>query len=820
MFKLKKINNNGSTMVMAVIAIAFVALLASTILMASYGNLMVKKMNSNSKDTFYTAETVIDEIKAGVGHDSIAIMSQSYEKVLGTLVYDTSEGYKMIKDNALANTEMREGFIEGVLDMMTAGELSFGSAEIVTSDNNIVLDKIVAYLNTKIVGYVDGEKSAEVKSVGKIIAAKNDGLINNKIVIQDVVIAYKEKKTGEVYFSNVTVDLDVTYPNMTVSFNSANTVSSFLQYSLIADTDINVTACKVNVHGAHIYSGKDINVVASSAALGEGAKGELIVTGNVREEDGTTTNANIVARKDIIIQGAGAYISEFTVNGGDIWCNNLTANNKTGSEGYDISLGANITIDQYSNTYLRDDLNIYGQLTNANISGNLYAYSYDGAGVNEHTQSSAIIVNGKASMLKLSLGNLIVGGRSYVLVDDGYMTGESLSVRADQDLYLIPSKYIYETSSNPMSASAWEALQQKQANPSLNENGDLLVDTEGFFGSDLLQPYGTGTDETPYVAKESGGIVYLYYRFKDKASAGEYVKRILDGVNADAQALRENLNTYFAGVFSSSSSGINIQSGTMYSAGVLMQKSNSGVSNTGSLSSGTSDNVSYANPGAMQPDVFMQTSMDCANRYKIINNLLVDLPDMKNGNKYIVNDIDSALTDLYGEYTGDTEFDGSRTASSYIVDFGLIETAEYNSSTTADYNLVMYDAGVTKIATKGDIIVPSYITGGIILSGGSVTLNHNFTGLIICQGSINLTNDAVITTDMNMVESLIRTEYVFIDDSGVQVEYEPENDFRYYFYAYRGNILDDVGAKPIEIEKLSYSDLVGANNWRKYDDGN
>ena len=161
MFKLKKINNNGSTMVMAVIAIAFVALLASTILMASYGNLMVKKMNSNSKDTFYTAETVIDEIKAGVGHDSIAIMSQSYEKVLGTLVYDTAEGYKMIKDNTLANTEMREGFIEGVLDMMTAGELSFGSAEIVTSDNNIVLGKIVAYLNTKIVGYVDGESAID-----------------------------------------------------------------------------------------------------------------------------------------------------------------------------------------------------------------------------------------------------------------------------------------------------------------------------------------------------------------------------------------------------------------------------------------------------------------------------------------------------------------------------------------------------------------------------------------------------------------------------------------------------------------------------------
>lgn len=796
----KKLNNSGSTLVMAIIAIAFVALLVVTILSASLVNMRIKQMNSKSKDTFYTAETVLDEIKAGVGHDSITSMSEAYEKVLTTMVRQ-GDSYKYIINNDEANEEFKEIFIEAMLGKVSKNSLSFGTNKLVSSTDSVIMKNAVSYINSFIKGY-DG-KTAEIKSIDKIVAVKDSDGLRYTIILQNMVVNYKENRSDENYYSTVTVDLDITFPNLTVDFAGGNNLSGFAEYALVTDSDLMVTGKTLTVNAAHIYAGHNISIASDDSAAGL-----LSVTGNMIALDGGSTNANIVAGNDIIVKGSSLYRSGFTVNSGDVWCNNLTtaAAYKEGKT-TDISVGADVNIDAFSKTYIKDDLNLYGSESTVNIGGNMYAYSYDGSSNTNHATSSAIIITGVGSQLRLNLNRLIVGGRSYVIIPGetyNYMTGESISVKADQEMYLVPSKFIYNNQGNPMASTAWEQLKADQQDPSKNDTGAPLVSISGSLTEGLLDT------ESPYIVKKSGNVSYLYYNFKDKASATEYVKRVLSGGDA---ALKSNLNSYFTSV----TSGVSISAGSMYSAGALMQTGGGAVSNTGAANTGAVGSVTYANSvGTIPTDVFTLASLNYENRYDIMKHLLVDLPETKNGVEYIVNDKEAALKEFYSNYNpSGSELTTNATAN--IVDYTLVESAQYNEQQT----LLLYDSGIIKTAVdKATYVVPSDVKGGIIINTGVVKLDHDFKGIIICKGNIIITNNAKVTTDSAMVENLIKNEYLFDDGALNEEDRQKEiNAFRNYFYAYKESATEGDTSEPVKIENLSYNDIVGANNWRKYDDG-
>ena len=803
--KRKKLNNNGSTLVMAIIAIAFVALLVVTILSAAMTNMKIKQMSNRSKDTFYTAETVLDEIKAGVGHDSITSMGKAYESVLTSMVRQGAS-YKYIINNDEANEEFKDKFIEDMLKKVSNNTLLFGSSKMVTSVDPAVLRKAVDYLDSFIQGYDGTTKSAKVKSIDKIVAVKEGSGLRYTILLQNLVVDYKEDRTDENYYSTVTVDLDITFPNLTVDFAGGNSLSAFTEYSLITDSDLMINGKNLTVNAAHIYAGSDISITASQDAGGQG--GSLNVTGNLFAIDGGSSNANIVARGDIIVRGSALYKSSLTVNSGDIWCNNLSTHSYIASGGSaDTSLGANISIDAFSKTYIKDDLNLYGSDSNVNIGGNMYAYSYDGSSNTNHATSSSIIITGEGSQLNLNLNKLIVGGRSYVIIPGetyNYMTGESISVKADQELYLVPSQFIYKNLGNPMAKSSWEQLKTEQADPAINDTGVPLVQISGSLTDGLLD------SANPYVVKTSGNVTYLYYNFKNKESATEYVKRIIAGGDA---ALKQSLNSYFA----STTNGVSISAGSMYAAGTLMQMSGSTVNNTGAASSGMSGTFTYATSTLPIPtDMFTLASLNYENRYDIITHLLVDIPETKQGVEYIVNDKEAALKEFYSNYSP-TGSEMTNNASANIVDYSLVASSQYND----EQNLVMYDNGIIKLALdEATYVVPPEVKGGIIINTGVVKLDHDFKGLIIAKGNIIIVNDATVTTDVAMVENLIKNEYLFYDgatkEEDRQVEDEP---FRNYFYAYKQTASEDDTSEPVKIENISYNDIVGANNWRKYDDG-
>ncbi|MBQ5918227.1 MAG: hypothetical protein IIW92_06685, partial [Lachnospiraceae bacterium] len=170
--KIKKLNNQGSTFILAVLVITLLTTLALALANASISNMMMKSVDRGSKKTFYTAESLLDQIRAGVGHDSVKNLASAYQTVLTNLV-DSAEG--TMTGNEKANENLKKNYIDNVLDTVTAGELEFDEEDDITatSEGAVNIDAIKAattsYISSKIEGYGD---KAEIKSIGHIKAYK------------------------------------------------------------------------------------------------------------------------------------------------------------------------------------------------------------------------------------------------------------------------------------------------------------------------------------------------------------------------------------------------------------------------------------------------------------------------------------------------------------------------------------------------------------------------------------------------------------------------------------------------------------------------
>lgn len=823
--KHRKLNNSGSTLVMTILTIAFISLLASVILAASVGNVIMKRIDYNSKDAFYTAESVLDEIKVGVGKDSMEAMAGAYENVLSNLII-TDGVLDYMMENDEANEKLKLLFMQNMTKKLVNDEVDFA---IINGKTEVTSSVALTYAKNYLEGYInkiepDAEgntnKYAIIKSIESITFIKDYNGIKNEIIVNNVVIDYKAKKATDTYFANVTVDLNIAYPDMVVDFSSTKRLNDFKNFAFIADGDVKVNASTRNITAnvnAGIYAGNNISI---SSGTGIGA----LNVGSFINSEGTTVRANVVARNDLVLTGSqtsatdAGRIAKLSLMTTDLWVENLVTDKQPGLLNKDITAGAEILINGDCKSFIADDLNIEGKNSIVTIGGEYYGYSYDGFTTeSQHKQSSAIIVKGAGSKLSLgsdavTLKRLIIGGHSYVDYDRydsailDYMTGESLSFEVDQELYLVPAKYIginYENPvSNPMPKVVWDtdlpaAIAAGAATTEDATDDVQLINMAGFFAYDegLLNP------SEPYIVKEIGDdMTYVYLNFKDKASAAKYIEGVL---NEKAPELENKLDKFIKELLSDdvmASGAVSIADGVeMYTAGVLME------------TDGTSVNLTYG--GDISQGELGVNYVDYANRYKILTQLLVPLSFEHNGSRYVVDDIDNALKELKEYEVDNDDMVESKAASANVVDWELVTRSQYNYQTpTKILSATTYGMALTKVAIDGDYVVPDDVFGGIIIATGDVQLSHDFTGLIIAQGNIIVTADATVTTNDAMIESLITYEYKYTDNSSPDMDVP----FKNYFYAYKST--GENGSEDVKIESLGYDDMIRLDNWRKYDD--
>jgi len=810
-FNIKKLNNSGSTLTMTLLAMAFVSLLASTLLAAAIGNIVMKRIDNSSKETFYTAESVLDEIKVGVGKDSMVAMADAYEEVLSSLIVtDGTVDYML--SNEEANEKLQELFMVGVTEKLTNGNVDFKSITTMYEDTtDITKQNVEAYLET----YIAKEelKFADVKDIESVTFIKDYNGIKNEIIINNVVIDYKAEKATDTYFANVTVDLDIAYPNMMVDFSATKRLKEFKNYAFIADGNINVASSTQNANAtinASIYAGGDILITSGSSGIGSLTVGPNYFSGG--------TTSDVVAGNNIVLMGSSETYgnkAKMSLSNSRLWCTNLNlAKNETVLK-QDITAGAELTIGSDCSSFIADDLNVSGKNSLVNVGGEYYGYRYDGnAGTDLHTMSSAIIIDGAGSIVNLggdatSLSKLVIGGHSYISYEvdgvDSYMTGESLSFTGNQELYLVPAKYIAvgreKSVANPMPKSVWEKLVEEAAVP---ENNIKLVDMTGFFAFDE----GLLDATNPYEIRNVDDRTYVYFNFKDKDSAAKFIAGVLDGKDSE---LADKLDDYANALLSedvTTSGAVKVTNGgSIYTAGVLMQTSGGGVS--GITGEGYQWGINQAE--------FSLSSLDLTNRYKTISHLLVSFPFVENGSRYVIDGDIVTIDDALFKYQNGYVTDGSefvRSATENIIDWELVKASGYNDEmpTKALESTLPYALTLTKVAIDDSYTIPSEITGGIIVATGDVIVNHDFTGLIVSKGNIRVTANAAVTTDLNLVEQLLTWEFNYLNET-----IDEEVAFRDYFWAYKRSAQGD-GSEEVKIETLEYDDIVSLNNWRKYDD--
>ncbi len=377
---------------------------------------------------------------------------------------------------------------------------------------------------------------------------------------------------------------------------------------------------------------------------------------------------------------------------------------------------------------------------------------------------------------------MILGGHAYIRFDesensnpDPYMTGEALSVIGNQQMYLVPDEYI-------------------------KDDGTVAID-DTFFAYSLLNA------SKPYVEKKVLGHMMYYLNFKSKVSAANYAKAILSDsfyvslFGAQSSAMKNQRdsikNTANAKIKNILAEGrISISSGVeAYSIGTMITAADSSAAVfVDNKETYTQSDVSYSNgTGIISADGFVLTSLNLKNRFNLISKVMCDLDVEKNGKPYIVNDIYEAVKAEKGYILTDQDLYGS--AATNTVDFALI-------SSTGGYSKEFDFGGIKLYAVAADssYTIPATVNAGIIIARGDITLDHDFTGLIISEGNINVKGNATITTNISYVEEALKNSNT--------------DSFNKYFYAYK-----EIGGdgESIKISNLEYSDMVSFNNWRKYD---
>ena len=71
-FKKEKVNDNGSALLTVLLFVAFLTILATTLLYVTGMNYIIKEANYRNKKNFYTNETALEEIKARLMADVVS----------------------------------------------------------------------------------------------------------------------------------------------------------------------------------------------------------------------------------------------------------------------------------------------------------------------------------------------------------------------------------------------------------------------------------------------------------------------------------------------------------------------------------------------------------------------------------------------------------------------------------------------------------------------------------------------------------------------------------------------------------------------------
>lgn len=506
---MKRNDNRGSSILMVILVVAGIGVMAAIALWVSLRNVQMKTTDAEIKESFYSAEGVLEQVKAGVKEKAEAAYKEAVTKDLENFAkYGNSSqtpagaASSTVSEKARRAEDFKKNFkdtFKRSIDRGTDGEYN------IKSISNLVDQSL---LNSPTYPYA-------VVSAMNGGFSRDEGIVkdeDDKLVLKGIKVRYVSE---DEQVSEIVTDITVAVPKPDVIASTSDL--DLFDYAIIGDKGVEVIAGNVDIKGS-VYAGfsdalnKQAFVAKSYTNVGLYDK-TLIANGTVN----VANNASLKASPNQ-----------------KIWAGNILLDG-----GRAELTGA---------SYVADDLTLSGERSSAKISGTYKGYGND---KNVAGSSSAIIINGKDSSIDMSgAKEVALAGYSYIATGNERLRdnsigearnnkdikmGESIAVKGNQIAYLMPGEWI-GTDSNKESKFGHNPLSYDEYKKLLNEKDSsgknyVLVDTKarayktgktfedyGVTKSDLDANY-TKIFVQPITGISSDGLVYFYVNLpQDKAA--------------------------------------------------------------------------------------------------------------------------------------------------------------------------------------------------------------------------------------------------------------------------------------------------------------
>lgn len=141
--------NQGFSLLTVIVAVAFIGILGLLILYIAMANFQMKITDMKGKDSFYTAEKALEEVRTGLQEDVGEAMSVAYIKVLETYSKDSDVSSADATLDELRQASFKELFVKELVR-----RLKYGS-----DTSQYSLEKLNGYLD------LTNEENLDRKSV-------------------------------------------------------------------------------------------------------------------------------------------------------------------------------------------------------------------------------------------------------------------------------------------------------------------------------------------------------------------------------------------------------------------------------------------------------------------------------------------------------------------------------------------------------------------------------------------------------------------------------------------------------------------------------
>ena len=721
--KTKRQQNKVLSLFTVLIAVSFVGILGLLVLYIALANFNMKVTDLKGKDSFYTAERALEEIRTGLQEDVGNAMSKAYTQVLET--YNKENRSQDSSMDRQRQSDFQDRFIKELMRTLRASQ---------TTDNIYSLDYLRGYVDLE---YDDSKESLIITNptgtspVMKAVKNVGKNTEDNGVLLKNLKVIYVDEKG---HAAIICTDIRLLVPE--VQFPTPSTLPDLMNMIVVADKGI---ICEGNestptsINGS-IYAGN----LPAAATTDPDTSIQVTSGASLNVESGD----KVVCKGEISVGLNSTFTSGGSVN---LWARGLNA-----------ASVKNVTLS--GTTYFADDLTIAGKNNNVKISGNYYGYgSYESAtsddcvaknqyiqsGLSGAALSSAIVVNGKNTTLDLSdTQKLMIAGRNYIASSkvkandrtntNDVVTGESLTVKGTQLAYLAPAE-ILGASGNPMTYDDY--LTHLNGADEISVNWDTAVEA---WGGRTLREIGVDSTEPVqavfYNDNSATGYVYSYLNFTDAQKSADFMQMYYQ----NNPTIKTNMDKYLSFYFGGEDSGITVKDADSY----LRYITNGNVlSYSGADAQGSLEEATGVNPGEkiLQEEVGYQNSWYALNRKMITSYDLLN-KEVKEDSETMHDETDSDRS-VYDNLVNEKKM------VSYIKDTVKDDTGKYvftASDEDGGLQAIMYDNGETGVNKTLKISENDADKLRLVVCTGDVEIEAGvkFQGIIMAKGTITLKSGA------------------------------------------------------------------------------